>query len=326
MSESSWTYAIITPDGLLSGALAPIANLLTNRGFTIVAARGITLDYSGIDELYTDPRPRPAGHKSGGVPIPIRMFSELYQIFPGCLLLLHRAARSAVETLLECKGYTRPECAAEDTIRHNAENVFLNNSHCPDDEYSVLRELSVILDPRDVKPLRAMAEAGIQDLEDLIGLSSFEESLPVVNSWDAVSFPAVSVRICLRVISLLAALLRADESALKQLRTAKSNLLAARQMLLSSQTSLGRMMAAKDSIPAEIGIILELAAEAGENSIASGLNGLVSLYQLDGPREVDRVLALAERGVLISPLERIVLESHDLTFRPHQDLAGLYSA
>lgn len=326
MKDSTWTYALVAPDGLMGGALARIADLLTASGFRIMAVRGVTLNAEAIDDLYSDPKPRPSGSGSGGVPIPIRMFSDLYQIWPGCVLILHRPAGFAVETMLECKGYTRPELADAGSIRHMAENVFLNYGHCPDSQDNVLRELSILLHPRDLASISVIADAGGMELEDLIGLAAFTESLPVLNSWDAVSFPAISVRICLRVIMLLAALVHTDDEKLYQLRTAKTALVQAGRKLLGGQTSHERMITAQDAVPAIITIIRDLAAGVDEDVFVGGLKSLADLYDLSGPREIDYMLALAKRGVVISALERIVLESHDFTFRLHPELIGLYGA
>jgi hypothetical protein len=206
------------------------------------------------------------------------------------------------------------------------ENVFLNFSHCPDTVDAVRRELPILIDERDFQALSTLTESGNLEIDDLIGISAFTDSQPTVGSWDAASFPSISIRICLRVISLLAALAQESDMEIDMLRAAKSALLRERKKLLASQTSQERLMTVQKSMPATIGVIRELATSAHEDSIASGLGELANLYQLNGPRGVSQALALADRGLLISSLERIVLESHDLTFRPHPDLVGLYEA
>lgn len=61
------------------------------------------------------------------------------------MLLLHRPEGSACETMVRCKGATRPEAAALGTVRSLAENVVLNLVHCPDDPVRAARELSIVV-------------------------------------------------------------------------------------------------------------------------------------------------------------------------------------
>ncbi|WP_018684163.1 nucleoside-diphosphate kinase [Actinokineospora enzanensis] len=300
---TNWTFALITPDGFLGGAFPQITRLIEQAGFDILVARPIVLDEETIRRLYISPHPRPS--TGGDVLIPVELFADLYQITPGCLLILGRQQGDAINAMLRLKGHTRPELARPGTIRSIAENGFLNYSHCPDTPADRDRELA-ILTP-DATNLQAIAESSNSDLTDLIGLPSLLDSAVVVGERNAISFPATAIRLLRRAIALLAT--HADEPTLTQLRTCRAALDTTATNLDDNNTSQARMSTVQDAIPQAARPLTVIASELGQPAIAEAVENLLFLFTTTG-RPRGNVFPLA-----LSPLERIVLDSHAHTHR-----------
>jgi hypothetical protein len=218
------------------------------------------------------------------------LFQLLYDSGPACLLLLHRRSGGAALAATRCKGATRPEAAAPGTFRHWGENVVLNLAHSPDDEAGARRELAILVGAAEAERLRAVASAPPGELDDLIGWRTLRASLPAVSGWEAISFPVAAHRI--RSHRLLGA---------------------ERDALSASSTGSERMRVAQE---ANAGVHQQLASAARGHAVSDGLEALAALYEVDGERRPDAVLGLAEHGIYLSPLEKMVLETHTATFRP----------
>jgi nucleoside diphosphate kinase len=300
----TWTYVLVTPDGVVSGALDRIVDVLRGDGFDVVAGRAHALRIADMLRVYASP----GAPTSGGGGESTRLFQLLYDSGPACLLLLHRRSGGAALAATRCKGATRPEAAAPGTFRHWGENVVLNLAHSPDDEAGARRELAILVGAAEAERLRAVASAPPGELDDLIGWRTLRASLPAVSGWEAISFPVAAHRIRLRVCQWLA--LRTSVDAL---RAAHRLLGAERDALSASSTGSERMRVAQE---ANAGVHQQLASAARGHAVSDGLEALAALYEVDGERRPDAVLGLAEHGIYLSPLEKMVLETHTATFRP----------
>jgi nucleoside diphosphate kinase len=317
----AWSYLLITPDGVLSGILDDVLDLLRNNSFDVVAARAHRMDVPTMIGVYSTPPPPPGTpkRKGGGIQIPARMYESLYQAGPACLLVLRRSEGDACATLARCKGYTRPEAAEPGTIRRLGENVILNLVHSPDDPANAWRELCLLTGEPEAVRLRAAALTGPGTAAGLIGLPALAPSMPAATGWAAISFPATANRLRRRVVQLLA--LRAAPDPLELLGKAQARLDEETDALARCATSLDRMRLAQSVTTV---IHEQLTAVVDDPALESGLVALHELYRLDGDRDVAAVLALAEHGVFVSALEKMALETHAVSFRPHEDLTAIY--
>ncbi|HWO59895.1 MAG TPA: hypothetical protein VNO31_07670 [Umezawaea sp.] len=320
-----WTYVLVTPDGVVSGALDHVLELLRDNGFTVVVSRAHQLDVPTMISVYDKPPPPPGTpeRKSGGIQIPARMFDNLYRAGPACLLVLHRSGGSASEIMTRCKGYTRPEAAQPRTVRHLGENVILNLVHSPDDQANAWRELCVLVGEPEAERLRAAALRPGGGAT-LIGLRSLPDSMPATSGWEAISFPVTANRLRRRVVQLMT--LRADPDALDLLHRAWTLLDKERDALATRTTSLDRMRAAQPLTGPIHDLLTTVVGEVDDPALLRGLTALHAFYRLDGDRDIAAVLSLANHGVFVSALEKMVLESHATSFRPHEDLERAYGA
>ncbi|MBB1155416.1 nucleoside-diphosphate kinase [Amycolatopsis dendrobii] len=180
-----WTFALITPDGVVGEAFDSIVELLQRNGFAVVTGRVLQLDLPTMMRVYrasetVDPENDP--------------FARLYGSGAACLLLLHRAAGEACATLTRCKGATRPDAAQPGTVRYLGENVILNLLHSPDDPGNAARELSILVGQEAAERYRAEAMSGV-----LRGAAALRASLPATHGWEAISGPVAVNRIRRRI-------------------------------------------------------------------------------------------------------------------------------
>lgn len=180
-----WTFALITPDGVVSDAFESIVDLLQRNGFVVVTGRVLQLDLPTMMRVY---------RASEAVAPQNDPFARLYSSGPACLLLLHRANGDACATLTRCKGATRPDEAEPGTVRYLGENVVLNLLHCPDDPANATRELSILVGPEAAEQYRAAAASGV-----FRGAAALRTSLPATHGWEAISYPVAVNRIRRRI-------------------------------------------------------------------------------------------------------------------------------
>jgi nucleoside diphosphate kinase len=318
-----WTYALVTPDGIASGQLDLVVGHLRRYGFSVVAGRLLDLSVPVMRQVYgvaEADRPKPP---MPVVRTPPAMYEHLFDLGPGCVLALSRPDGAAFEAALRSKGSTRPELAPPQTVRWHGENVILNLMHSPDAESEALAELSILVGPRDAERLRGLAVTGAP--ADLLGTDALHESLPVWQSWEAISFVAVMNRVRRRVVQWLAVATCARGADLDALRTASSRLADESKTLGQLSTAVERMQAAHRS-NAEIHASLAAGAAAlpDRGGVTAGLAAIEALYRLGGDRDLAALWALADDGVYISRQERAIIEMHAFTFRSHPDLDRFY--
>lgn len=316
--DDHWAYLLLTPEGVLAGAVPEIVRRLDRHGLTAISARLIRLDVATMTRIYDGERKwsiHNVGHPS--VVFSWDMHRRLYDLAPACVILV-TGQRDTYRRLSLAKGNTRPELADADSIRWLTENVVLNYVHTPDDPWSAHAELSWLLGGPDSADRMVAAAAGKcpakLDVEFLVAL------LPVWSGRDATSFVAIGNRIRSRVVQRLAtdcggplpelvgavAVLRAERTALSAVTTSRERI------------AVGR---AHDQ---ELHTLLRVAAASREPALAAGLDALSALYSVDGPRDLSAVLGLAKHGVYFSPLERVMVESHSHSFRPSAELEVVY--
>ena len=245
-ADDTWTYALVTPDGLVSGALPAVVELLERDGFEVVAALVLGLDLPTMARVYAVPSTTPRRAGSGGAPAPARLFECLYALGAACLLVLRREQGEAADAVNRCKGNTRPEAAVPGTVRHLGENLMLNLMHCPDDARAAEQELAILLGDADGGRLRELASTGDGEIDDLVGLTALGPSLPATTGWEVLSFPAVANRVRRRALQRLALRSRSDPAALAALRSAHGMLAEETVAIGSLPTSLRRMRRAQD--------------------------------------------------------------------------------
>jgi len=319
-----WTYLLVTPDGVLGGIMERLKSLVILHGFTPMAVGLIQLRVDAMKQVYA----QDAWHlKNPGHPdidFSWDMHGKLYGLAPACLILVSRPAGDASRALLAAKGHTRPELGAPDEIRYLSENVIFNYVHCPDDMESALRELHYLLGADDARRIIAYADASSEQSTDLIGIDAAIECLPAFSGRDSVSFPAIVNRIRRRVVQFLALRKSANESLLSELLRAQQELSAEARLLAETVTSHERMEVAR-KVSASISEDLAAAAAVlKEEVIEAGVRALGEMYNLDGVRHMATVFALADRGIYISPLEKVMIECHCYSFLPSGDLVGIY--
>jgi nucleoside diphosphate kinase len=122
--EGSWTYMLVTPDGLLTGSLPWLLDKLRSVGLNPAAGRLIRVQSATMLSIYASPtQSRPEFLPAD------RAFDLWYGLSPGCVLLLHCNGNDACAVMSEAKGATNPSAASPDTIRYFGENGLMNLVH-----------------------------------------------------------------------------------------------------------------------------------------------------------------------------------------------------
>jgi nucleoside diphosphate kinase len=319
-----WSYVLITPDGVVGGSLDGVVQRLRWHGLRPGACRLIDLTVDTMQEVYLESSWQISNPGHADVTFSWGMHSELYGLAPACLVMLTPRSGPACEAMLRCKGHTRPELAARDTIRWAGENVIFNLVHCPDDASSAVRELTVMVGADAAAQLISIARSSNPDVAQLVGVRTLVGCLPAFSGWAAISFVAIANKLRRRALMSLALALRDSPDALDVLAGAQRSLAAELEAITAAPTSVARMRFARRVSPSLHRSLAAAAEELGNEVMLSALAALADLYRLDGARDLDGVLALSQCGVYISPLERVILESHCYAFRPSRELADLY--
>lgn len=278
---------MVTPDAMLSGHLTFVLDRLAAHRLDVRACRLLMLDYELLGRMYAH-RDTPPAWNGSRTSLPPFLMTPLYALAPAAVLVLD----GSPSAMLACKGATRPEQAAEGTIRAAGENYVFNFVHCPDDAESAQVELAYLVGQADAAGL---VGAG-PERAPLLGVAQLERCLPAYGGRDALSFPAVANRIRCRVIQKLAA-------------TAPDI-----DRLLQAQQVLDRERAALDgeAAPAarmKLGIEHD-AALGGLLPDLPGLAALSALYDVAGVRDVNAVRTL---DIYLSGSEKLTLEAQAYT-------------
>lgn len=323
--RDDWTYVLVTPDGVAAGAVGLVLDRVLAHGLKPELCRPVGLEVKSMQTFYGgSPAFRIQDPGKRDFEFSWDTHEALYALAPACLVTLTAPGGDAVHRMLRCKGRTRPELAEPDSVRWLGENVVFNLVHCPDDLGSARRELELLVGADEARLLMAAPTPLGPELASVAGEAVLAASLPAAGDWESVSFPAIANRIRRRVVQRLAVLLAQDDAVLQSLVRAQELLDAERGSLAAGTTSRMRLLTAI-SVNSAISTELAVAVAALDDEVlARGLDALSGLFELRAPRRPEAVLALADRGVYIGPLERVIVSCHAHAFRPNAEIDELY--
>jgi nucleoside diphosphate kinase len=325
-SDDIWTYVLVTPDAIVGDKLAALVEVLLNSGLTPTACRAVELNLELLRGLYGGRGTHFFVENPGGADVlfPLDLHALLYSTAPACLLMVHRPAGAACQTLVGVKGAVWPEISPPGTLRHLGENAVFNGVHCPDDAESASRELAALVGAPEAQRLRTINEFADGALLDLVSVESFRNGAPVFGGPQATSFPAIANRIYQRVIQRICFSGELDKSTVHGLARTADLLEEQRRALAGTRDGVERMRTARATVPA-VATALTTAARAIEDQVfANGISALSHLYNLHGERDVESILAMTRRGLYLSPMEKVVVGSHHYAFRPNTHLCKVY--
>ncbi|WP_331745778.1 hypothetical protein [Streptomyces virginiae] len=320
--DDTWTYMLVTPEAVISGALNEIGGVLERHTLEIRVARLIELNSSTMRQVYGSGVfviRNPGGRD---LDFPWTMHESMYSLAPACLLIARNNSGQACRSMLQCKGYVRPELALGDSVRHLGENPAFNFAHCPDDPQSAVRELGLLVGESESIRLRLCAEFDA-DFDILWGLQQVLESEPSNSGREAVSFPMVANRIRLRIVHLMAVRAVRDAALMGQFRIARSRLVE-QQRTLANLPSAREKLADAQRFERQVGSgLLKISKSMNDASIADALEEISMLHFVRDEYEIGRILKMSNKGLYISNLERLILESQGHSFRRNTDLGKI---
>jgi nucleoside diphosphate kinase len=321
--EDRWSYVLVTADAVVAGEIDWIVERLLAYGLAPRAGLVVPFGPRAMETLYGLPAGTPffVEHPGGeNVIFSLEIHDDLYRLSPACLLTLLRAEGDAGEALRGCKGNTRPELSTDGTLRSRGENVVFNLVHAPDGVEDATAELRRLFGSPSAD---ALIEATLDEARrPICDAASIHTRLPVLSGRDATSAPAIINRMRARILQHLWMAQPLAECA--GLIEAGRLLAAEREALSALSTSSERLLSAQAASPRIHAALSAVAADTGDAVIDSGLGALAALLELECPRCVVDVLALTARKVYLSPLEWVILRSHDYAFRPSDDLEPIF--
>ena len=324
VTDDTWSFVLVTGDGVLAGAIDTILRTIARHDLEpaaclLVPFRLQQLFGNGDHEDPTFFVENPGGED---VVFSLHMHDDLYRLAPACVLMVARPGGGAAEVALECKGATRPELAAPGTLRHLGENVIFNLVHVPDDTAAAFDELANMLGPAVATHLVELAVQPLAEPAGVLDAEGLARCMPAFAGPAAISFPAIANRIRARIAQRL--LVVDPRAAAEPLAAVPGLLSSERRSLAGLATARERMLAAREASPALHEALRAAARGAREAALAAALDALAELFELDGRRGPEPLFDLPRHAVYLSPLERVIIQSHDYAFRPSTDLAGMY--
>nr|WP_083976462.1 nucleoside-diphosphate kinase [Herbidospora sakaeratensis] len=302
MSGTSWTYALVTPDALVTQALSRLLHAFRPAGLDPVAAELIRLDAETMVRLYDE--------SARGRPItlpPHRAFQLWYALGPACLTILRHDGADACAAMGLLKGATDPASARPGSIRHTGENILMNLVHCPDDEPSALAELHQLVGPRHAEALRRQA-ARPDDRVRLLTAGTVEASAPLFGGPLALSLPSAVNRLRLRVVQRLAITGIAVPGLLPLLEKARLALLEERDELTGIETSPARTAAARARDGRTRALLREATRVARSPAMEDAVTRLSDVLMGSSERWATLLEAIRAAEVYLSDMESAVLE------------------
>ncbi|WP_062348762.1 nucleoside-diphosphate kinase [Herbidospora yilanensis] len=299
---TGWTYALVTPDALITHALPRLLDTFRSAGLDPVAAELIRLDAETMVGLYD------ASTRGRSVTLPPpRAFQLWYDLGPACLTILRHDGADACAAMGLLKGATDPASARPGSIRHAGENILMNLVHCPDDEPSALAELRRLVGPRRAEALRRQAAVS-DDRVRLLTVDTVEASAPLFGGPHALSLPLAVNRLRLRVVQHLAITGRAAPDLLPLLEKARLALLEEHDELIGIETSPARTAAARARDGRVHALLRDAARAAGAPAAENALNGLSGVLMGSSEHWAPLLEAIRAADVYLSDLESAVLE------------------
>lgn len=320
----SWSFVLVTGDGVLSGAVGKVNALLEEHDLTPTICQIMPFGRSMMGKLYGAGDAEFLIENPGGedVLFPLDMHEDLYRLTPVCLTLV-TAAADAPAAVIRAKGKTLPERAPADTIRHFGENVIFNLIHTPDDEQAASRELHAMLGSQRAERLIAAAREASPAVVQLTGPELIDAALPAFEGSDATAFVAIANRICFRAVRHLA--VESAPAHHSELGIIRARLIHERETTADRATSRERMLGVGQDARETITRLSNVAGQSGDHGLAGALRALAALFDLDGERRVEEMLAeLTAKEIYVAPLERVMVQSHGLAFRRNHTMATSY--
>lgn len=309
MSEpsGSWTYVLITPDGLVTESLPWLVEKLRSAGLEPVAGRLIRLDSATMLRVYNPSARVQQPHLPSN-----RAFDLWYGLGPSCVLALHYRGLGACDALLAVKGSTNPAAASPDSIRYKGENGLVNLVHCPDDEIAAAQELAALLGPGFAQAMQSLAMAP-NDPVRCLTVELLADALPASSGSTALSLPMIVNRIRLRLIQQTAVEAASHEavsteSVLSALVETASALRDGQQEIAKMPTSSDRARVARALDGHIHDRLLDLARLIQNSALERSLRGLRALLVGSEDDWPGTLAALDANGTYIAPAESAVLE------------------
>jgi nucleoside diphosphate kinase len=297
----SWTYALVTPDGLVTESLPWLVEKLRSSGLQPVAGRLVRLEPTTMLRIYET-----LGHNRPVNLPPRRAFDLWYSLGPGCVLSLHYDRPGADAVMLAVKGATLPDTASPDSIRYAGENGLMNLVHCPDDEVSAAEELALLLGPRCARDMQRLAICP-DDRVRYLTVGSLDDALPASSGSTALSLPLIVNKIRLRLVQQLAIDESSDDSVLSALMETASALHEERHEIVKMTASSDRAAAARSRNGQLHDRLMRIALQTQNIAIERSLLRLRAL--LIKPQNWPETRAVIdESDIYVSDLESAVLE------------------
>ncbi len=306
--SGSWTYVLVTPDGLVTESLPWLVEKLRSSGLVPVAGRLIRLESATMLRIYD-----PSGRLQQSDFPSKRAFDLWYGLGPSCVLTLHYGDLDACDALLAVKGATNPAAASPDSIRYKGENGLLNLVHCPDDELAAAEELAMLLGPKCAQTMQRLAMAPNDRVRSLT-VDLLADALPVSSGSTALSLPLLVGRIRLRLVqqaaldAVSAASATSTESTLSTLVAVASALRDGQQEIAKMTTSSDRVHVARALDGQVHGHLLSLTRLTQNPALERSLHGLRDLLMGSEDDWLGTLAALEANGTYISPAESAMLE------------------
>lgn len=298
----TWTYALVTPDGLVTESLPWLLGKLRSSGLRPVAARLIGLESATMLRVYDAVGPN--------LP-PRRAFDLWYGLGPACVLALHHDGPGANAAMLAVKGATQPAAASPDSIRHAGENGLMNLIHCPDDEASAEEELTLLLGPESAREMRRLAVRPDERIRELT-VGSLDMALPQNSGRGALSLPLIVNRIRLRLVHRLAIDGASEDFLVSALMETAAALHDERRGLAETATSSARAAVARSHDGKLHDRLVGVARQAQDAAAERALLGLSALL-METPGDWPGLLAaMTASGTYLSGVESAVLEMSTL--------------
>jgi nucleoside diphosphate kinase len=298
----SWTYALVTPDGLVTESLPWIVEKLRSSGLQPVAGRLVRLETATMLRIYETLGPsRPLN-----LP-PRRAFELWYGLGPGCILLLHHDGLDATAAMLAVKGAMLPDTASPDSIRYAGENGLMNLVHCPDDEATAAEELALLLGPKFARDMQRLAMNPNERIRHLT-VDSLDDALPMSRGSKALSLPLIVNRIRLRLVQHLAIDGSSDDSVLSVLMETAWALHDERHEIVKMSASSGRAAVARAHNGHLHGRLMRVTQKTQNTAIEKSLLGLRALLERSQNDRLGTLAAIGASGIYVSDAESAVLE------------------
>lgn len=297
--DGSWTYLLVTPDGVVTQSVPWLLEQVRAVGLQPVTGKVVRVRSADMLAIYAT-----SAHAPGWPPQ--RAFDLWYGVGPGCVLVLRSASPGASATMLELKGATDPRAARAGSLRHAGENGLMNLVHCPDDDAAAPRELVRLVGKRDAAALQLQAASPREQVRRLT-VDHLAEALPVCRGVDALSVPFVVNALRTRIAHGLAP--RApNDRVLSDVAELAAALREERAQLHRAPTSPGRAEIARARNEGLHGRLIEVAQETRSWAVAGALSGLsMSVLGTQDSWPSTRA-ALRSSGAYVSEMESAALE------------------